>query len=72
MTRPVLRMRTRATGATVRGMTEETTGYDPAEDPDSDPAQLNPRTGGAAADDGTDGDTDADPDNLNPRDTEHP
>lgn len=26
------------------------TGYDPSEDPDSDPAMLNPRTGGQASD----------------------
>lgn len=44
-------------------------GYDPAEDPDSDPAMLNPRAGAQAAggDEGDD-DTDAEPANLNPRD----
>lgn len=47
---------------------DSTQGYDPEQDPDSDPAMLNPRTGGQAADDGeAEGDTDADPDNLNPR-----
>ncbi|MBD3779943.1 hypothetical protein [Cellulomonas sp. ES6] len=44
------------------------TGYDPAEDPDSDPAMLNPREGAQAAGDaGADVDTDAEPANLNPR-----
>ena len=48
--------------------TDDTTqGYDPAEDPDTDPAMLNPRTGSQAHDDGDGGDPDADPDNLNPR-----
>lgn len=49
--------------------TDDTTtnGYDPAEDPDTDPEMLNPRTGEQAADDGSEGDPDADPDNLNPR-----
>ncbi|ROS74355.1 hypothetical protein [Cellulomonas sp. PhB143] len=43
-------------------------GYDPAEDPDADPASLNPRTGtGAPADSPGDGDPDGDPDSLNPR-----
>ena len=44
-------------------------GYDPAEDQDSDPESLQPRTGseaGAGAAD-THGDPDADPDMLNPR-----
>ena len=45
------------------------TGYDPAEDPDSDPAMLNPRDGAQAdGDSGADADTDAEPANLNPRD----
>ncbi len=44
-------------------------GYDPAEDPDADPAMLNPRTGAqAAGGDEGDEDTDAEPANLNPRD----
>lgn len=49
--------------------TDDTTssGYDPAEDPDTDPEMLNPRTGTQASDDGDPGDPDADPDNLNPR-----
>ena len=51
--------------------TDDTTskGYDPAEDPDSDPAMLNPRTGEQAdgGDADTDPDTDAEPANLNPR-----
>lgn len=49
--------------------TDDTTqGYDPAEDPDADPAMLNPRTGGqAAGGDEADPDTDAEPENLNPR-----
>jgi hypothetical protein len=54
-------------------MTEETTGYDPDQDPDTDPGSLNPRTGGAASDEGdgaAGGDPDADPGNLNPRSTE--
>lgn len=42
------------------------TGYDPAEDPDSDRAMLNPREGAQAAGD-ADVDTDAEPANLNPR-----
>lgn len=50
---------------------DSTQGYDPAEDPDTDPEMLNPRTGSQAAGgstgDGTD--PDADPDNLNPRGT---
>ncbi|TQL01799.1 hypothetical protein [Cellulomonas sp. SLBN-39] len=51
-------------------MSDPTTGYDPQEDPDSDPQMLNPREGaqasaGAAPD--ADGDPDADPDALNPR-----
>ena len=46
-----------------------TTPYDPATDPDSDPEMLNPRTGAAAADDGSSqGDPDGDPNELNPRD----
>ncbi|WP_155377515.1 hypothetical protein [Cellulomonas sp. JZ18] len=53
-------------------MSEETTGYDPAQDPDSDPESLNPRTGAQAsgAASAESGDPDADPDNLNPRSTE--
>ncbi|WP_166436031.1 hypothetical protein [Cellulomonas shaoxiangyii] len=53
-------------------MTEETTGYDPDQDPDTDPSSLNPRAGAAASDEGEDagGDPDADPNNLNPRSTE--
>ena len=49
-------------------MSDSTTAYDPADDPDADPANLNPRTGAAAAG-GTDddADTDAEPANLNPR-----
>lgn len=44
------------------------TGYDPAEDPDSDPAMLHPREGAQAAGGAdTDADTDAEPANLNPR-----
>lgn len=40
--------------------------YDPAEDPDADPENLEPRTGSEAS--GTpDGDPDADPGMLNPR-----
>lgn len=53
-------------------MSEQTSdGYDPAQDQDSDPDSLQPRTGSRAsgADDaGTSaGDPDADPDMLNPR-----
>ena len=49
-------------------MSEEPTGYDPDQDPDADPAQLNPRTGAAASGDPEDdADTDAEPANLNPR-----
>jgi len=49
-------------------MSEDTTGYDPDQDPDADPANLNPRTGAAAAGDAdSDTDTDAEPANLNPR-----
>ena len=62
-------------------MTEQP--YDPTDDPDSDPGELNPRTGESAeaqspSDDGADThtgepeqgeDPDADPDMLNPRDT---
>lgn len=58
-------------GVTVDGMSEQTAGYDPAQDPDSDPASLNPRTGSqAAGGDEQDVDTDAEPANLNPRGTE--
>jgi hypothetical protein len=58
-------------GVTVDGMSEQTTGYDPAQDPDADPASLNPRTGSqAAGGDEQDVDTDAEPANLNPRGTE--
>lgn len=43
-------------------------GYDPSQDPDADPASLNPRTGAEAEGTGTyDGDPDADAANLNPR-----
>ncbi|MFF1528316.1 hypothetical protein [Cellulomonas sp. NPDC058312] len=48
---------------------DSTQGYDPTQDPDTDPEMLNPRTGSQAADDGDAGDPDADPDNLNPRGT---
>lgn len=49
-------------------MSEQPTGYDPDQDPDTDPGQLNPRTGAAASGDPeTDADTDAEPANLNPR-----
>lgn len=49
---------------------DSTQGYDPEQDPDSDPAMLNPRTGAQAADHADpEQDTDADPDNLNPRET---
>jgi hypothetical protein len=57
-------------------MTEQT-GYDPAQDPDADPEQLNPRTGAAAGEDendtsqaagpGDEPDQDADPESQNPR-----
>ena len=59
-------------------------GYDPAEDPDADPDQLNPRTGAAAGKGKNDASTarptddepgqDADPDSMNPRtgDAAHP
>ncbi|HYQ76339.1 hypothetical protein [Cellulomonas sp.] len=49
--------------------TDDTTqnGYDPAEDPDTDPEMLNPRTGTQASGGDEGGDPDADPDNLNPR-----
>lgn len=59
-------------------MTEQT-GYDPSQDPDADPDQLNPREGAAAGDDESDTaraagsgdesdqDQDADPSSLNPR-----
>lgn len=60
-------------------MSEQTDGYDPEQDTDSDPGTLNPRSGasatsardaGAQQDDAreTGQDTDADPGNLNPRD----
>jgi len=63
-----VRMRAPPPGATVDGMSEDTTGYDPDQDPDADPANLNPRTGAAAAGDAdSDTDTDAEPANLNPR-----
>ncbi len=62
-------MRASRAGANVDHMSEETTGYDPEKDPDADPANLNPRTGAAAAGDpDQDADTDAEPANLNPRD----
>jgi hypothetical protein len=57
-------------------------GYDPAEDPDADPDQLNPRAGAAAskrdasapAPTGDEPDQDSDPDSMNPRtgDAAHP
>jgi hypothetical protein len=70
-------VRVQGCGATLVLMSEQTpddasqqgdTGaYDPAQDPDSDPEQLQPRVGGEAS--GTsNGDPDADPDMLNPRD----
>ncbi|MDR7385102.1 hypothetical protein [Promicromonospora iranensis] len=54
-------------------------GYDPAEDPDADPDQLNPRTGAAAGMGdtaatqtvGDEPDADADPESLNPRTGDH-
>jgi hypothetical protein len=46
---------------------ETQNGYDPAEDPDTDPEMLNPRTGTQASGGDEGGDPDADPDNLNPR-----
>lgn len=50
-------------------MSDSTTAYDPAQDPDADPENLNPRTGAAASGDAQDDtDTDAEPANLNPRD----
>jgi hypothetical protein len=42
--------------------------YDPAEDPDADPENLEPRTGDRATGGASEGDPDADPDMLNPRD----
>jgi len=67
--RALVRVRAARAGANVGRMSEETTGYDPDQDPDADPANLNPRTG-AAAQGGADqdADTDAEPANLNPRD----
>jgi hypothetical protein len=57
-------------------MTEQP-GYDPTEDPDADPDQLNPREGAAAGNDesdtargagsGDEPDQDADPSSMNPR-----
>ncbi len=50
---------------------DDAAAYDPETHTDSDPANLNPRTGAAAAggaEDDPDADTDADPANLNPRD----
>jgi hypothetical protein len=57
-------------------MTEQP-GYDPAQDPDADPDQLNPREGAAAGNDESDADRaagsgdepdqDADPASMNPR-----
>ena len=62
-------MRAASRGANVDGMSDETTGYDPDKDPDTDPASLTPRTGAAAAGDAeADEDTDAEPANLNSRD----
>ena len=58
-------------------MTTDQRGYDPAEDPDADPDQLNPRVGAAAgaSDDDASGspatgdepDQDSDPASLSPR-----
>ncbi|WP_419706416.1 hypothetical protein [Promicromonospora sp. NFX87] len=60
----------------------EQLGYDPTQDPDADPDQLNPREGAAAGNDeddasgqhtgqaagqDTDTDQDADPSSMNPR-----
>ena len=47
--------------------TPSTEPYDPAEDPDSDPENLEPRTGSQASGGPSTGDPDADPDMLNPR-----
>ena len=47
---------------------DETTGYDPATDQDSDPESLNPREGDQATASTPAGtDPDSDPDMLNPR-----
>ncbi|WP_454042357.1 hypothetical protein [Cellulosimicrobium sp. Marseille-Q8652] len=46
---------------------EQGRGYDPGEDPDADPANLNPREGQGAEGSTDQGDPDADPANLNPR-----
>lgn len=47
---------------------DEPTGYDPDDDPDAQPGELNPRTGAAASGSAAgDEDTDAEPANLNPR-----
>ncbi|WP_164545256.1 hypothetical protein [Antribacter gilvus] len=51
---------------------DRTTPYDPDDDPDTQPASLNPREGEQASGQPTEGrgeyeDTDADPANLNPR-----
>ncbi|MFC8923014.1 hypothetical protein [Cellulosimicrobium sp. NPDC057127] len=48
---------------------QQNDGYDPSQDPDADPANLNPREGAEAQGSGTsnDADPDADPANLNPR-----
>ncbi len=49
---------------------EGTSPYDPDEDPDTQPASLNPRTGDQArSTETTEGDSDADPDMMNPRST---
>lgn len=52
-------------------MSEQTSSekpYNPSQDPDADPENLEPRTGSAAAGEPDGTDPDADPDMLNPRD----
>jgi hypothetical protein len=46
---------------------DSTQAYDPADDPDTDPEMLNPRTGAEASGEEDATDPDADPANLNPR-----
>lgn len=41
--------------------------YDPAKDPDADPANLEPRSGAEASGGPVEGDPDAEPSMLNPR-----
>jgi hypothetical protein len=49
---------------------DSTAPYDPDQDPDAQPASLNPREGAQASGDAaSDADTDAEPANLNPRST---